>query len=247
MTWLIAGRHSLHVEAFFCRQPDEDHARFYRFLLERNGRMYGVHFALDPAGDVYLVGRLPLSSVDTAEMDRILGCVLTYSDDNFDPALAIGFASSIRREWAWRVKRGESLANLRAFARLADPEHEWAGQPGSWSGLDQPGDRLGRLAHRLPALVAARPDGLGHAVAEVLFEQPERHRLQRPGHRGDLGEHVDAVDVLLHHPLQPADLALDPAQTLEVGVLVLRVTAHAARIRSRPAHPRGSPPRWRRS
>src|ERR1039458_1279065 len=52
MTWLIAGRHSLHVEAFFCRQPDEDHARFYRFLLERNGRMYGGHFALDPAGDV---------------------------------------------------------------------------------------------------------------------------------------------------------------------------------------------------
>ena len=131
MTWLIAGRHSLHVEAFFCRQPDEDHARFYRFLLERGGRMYGVHFALDPAGDVYLVGRLPLGSVDTAEIDRILGCVLTYSDENFDPALALGFASSIRREWAWRVKRGESLANLRAFAQLADPEHDWAdGAPG---------------------------------------------------------------------------------------------------------------------
>ncbi len=130
MTWLIAGRHSLHVEAFFCRQPDENHAGFYRYLLERNGRMYGVHFALDQAGDVYLVGRLPLSSVDTAEVDRILGCVLTYSDDNFDPALAIGFASSIRREWAWRVKRGESLANLRAFARLADPEHEWARDSG---------------------------------------------------------------------------------------------------------------------
>src|SRR5712671_6779747 len=65
MTWLIAGRHSLHVEAFFCRQPDEDHARFYRFLLERNGRMYGVHFAVDERGDVYLTGRLPLASVST--------------------------------------------------------------------------------------------------------------------------------------------------------------------------------------
>ena len=128
MTWLIAGTHSLHVEAFFCRQPDENHARFYRFLLERNGRMYGVHFALDPTGDVYLVGRLPLSSVGTDEVDRILGCVLTYSDENFDPALAIGFTSSIRKEWAWRVKRGESLANLRAFARLTDPGHDWASQ-----------------------------------------------------------------------------------------------------------------------
>jgi hypothetical protein len=122
MTWLIVGAHSLHVEAFFCRQPDENHARFYRFLLERNGRMYGVHFALDPDGDVYLVGRLPLAGVSADEIDRILGCVLTYSDENFDPALAIGFASSIRREWQWRRKRGESLANLRAFARLAGPE-----------------------------------------------------------------------------------------------------------------------------
>jgi hypothetical protein len=120
MTWLIAGTHSLHVEAFFCRQPDENHAAFYRFLLERSGRMYGVHFALDPAGDVYLVGRLPLASVTTDEVDRLLGCVLSYSDDNFDQALRLGFASSIRREWAWRVKRGESLANLQAFARLAE-------------------------------------------------------------------------------------------------------------------------------
>jgi hypothetical protein len=124
MTWLIVGTHSLHVEAFFCRQPDEAHARFYRFLLERNGQMYGVHFALDQQGDVYLVGRLPLAAVTADEVDRLLGCVLSYSDENFNPALSIGFASSIRKEWAWRVKRGESLANLAAFARLAS-------QPGS--------------------------------------------------------------------------------------------------------------------
>ncbi len=120
MTWLIAGSHSLHVEAFFCRQPDENHAEFYRFLLERSSRMFGVHFALDPVGDVYLTGRLPLAAITRDEIDRLLGCVLTYSDDNFDQALMLGFASSIRREWAWRTKRGESLANLQAFARLAD-------------------------------------------------------------------------------------------------------------------------------
>jgi Putative bacterial sensory transduction regulator len=120
MTWLIVSPHSLHVEAFFCRQPDENHAQFYRFLLERNGRMYGVHFALDKTGDVYLVGRVALASVSADEIDRLLGCVLSYSDENFDQALMIGFTSSIRREWAWRRKRGESTANLRAFARLAD-------------------------------------------------------------------------------------------------------------------------------
>jgi len=126
MTWLIAGRHSLHVEAFFCRKPDENHERFYRFLLERNARSYGVHFAIDQTGDVYLVGRLPLAAAAPAEIDRILGCVLSYADENFDAALELGFASAIRREWAWRAKNGESLANLQAFARFADPD----GPPG---------------------------------------------------------------------------------------------------------------------
>jgi len=122
MTWLVVGEHSLGVEAFFCRQPDENHEAFYRFLLERNGRMYGVHFTLDETGDVYLTGRLPLSSVSADDIDRLLGCVLSYSDENFDAALELGFGSAIRREWAWRVKRGESLANRRAFARFADPD-----------------------------------------------------------------------------------------------------------------------------
>jgi Putative bacterial sensory transduction regulator len=121
MTWLVVGEHSLGVEAFFCRRPDENREAFYRFLLERNGRMYGVRFTLDPVGDVYLTGRLPLSAVSTEDIDRLLGCVLTYSDENFDAALKLGFGSAIRREWAWRVKRGESLANLQAFASFADP------------------------------------------------------------------------------------------------------------------------------
>jgi hypothetical protein len=120
MTWLIASTHSLHVEAFFCRQPDENHAEFYRFLLERSARMYGVHFALDPTGDVYLVGRLPLTAISPDEIDRLLGCVLSYSDEAFDQALMLGFASAIRKEYHWRMKRGESLANLRAFSRLTE-------------------------------------------------------------------------------------------------------------------------------
>jgi hypothetical protein len=115
MTWLTVGQHSLQIEAFFCRQPDENHADFYRFLLERNGRMYGVHFSLDRTGDVYLTGRLPLEAITADEIDRLLGCVLSYADETFDQALKLGFGSAIRREWAWRESRGESLANLRAF------------------------------------------------------------------------------------------------------------------------------------
>jgi len=120
--WLIVGQHGLLVEAFVCRQPDENHQDFYAFLLRRNAKTYAVSFALDQAGDVFLVGRLPLHAVTPDEVDRILGAVLQYADESFDTLLEIGFASSIRREWAWREKRGESTANLQAFARFASPD-----------------------------------------------------------------------------------------------------------------------------
>ncbi|MGI9092402.1 MAG: YbjN domain-containing protein [Mycobacteriales bacterium] len=121
MCWLVAGEHSLLVEAFVMRRPDENRERLHDFLLRRNGRMYGVAWSIDAAGDVFLVGRAPLHSVTAAEIDRLLGSVLTYADDTFNTLLEIGFASSIRREWAWRIDRGESVANLAAFARFADP------------------------------------------------------------------------------------------------------------------------------
>jgi hypothetical protein len=120
--WLVAGRHALLVEAFVCRKPDENVEEFYRFLLRRNARLYAVAFSIDAAGDVYLVGRLPLHGVTAEEVDRVLGSVLQYADESFDQLLEIGFAGSIRREWAWRQKNGMPTANLQAFARFAAPE-----------------------------------------------------------------------------------------------------------------------------
>ena len=123
MTWLVVGDHSLHIEAFFCRRPDENHEAFYKWLLERNARMFAVSFAVDNLGDVYLVGRLPLTSINADDLDQVLGSVLTYADEWFDTALELGFKTSIEKEWDWRVKRGESLRNLEAFAHFADPQN----------------------------------------------------------------------------------------------------------------------------
>jgi len=118
---LIVGEHALRVEAFVMRRPDENHEQLWAWLLRRNARMYGVSFSIDAAGDVYLTGRVSLKGLDEDELDRLLGSVLTYADESFDTMLEIGFGASIRREWEWRVKRGESLANLQAFKHLAPP------------------------------------------------------------------------------------------------------------------------------
>jgi hypothetical protein len=112
---LDVGKHSLAVHAFVARHPDENHERVYRWMLERNLRLYGVAFAVDHLGDIYLDGRLPLSSVSADEIDRLLGAVLTYADDSFNTLLELGFGSSIRKEWEWRLSRGESTKNLEAF------------------------------------------------------------------------------------------------------------------------------------
>ena len=116
--WLVVREHSLFVQAFVCRRPDEQHEVVYRFLLQRNARLYGVHYTLDRMGDIHLVGRVPLSAVSTAEIDRVLGQVLEAADGDFNTLLELGFASSIRREHAWRTERGESTANLKAFEHL---------------------------------------------------------------------------------------------------------------------------------
>ncbi len=109
------GKHAVEVHAFVCRKPDENFEGVYRWLLERNMKMYAVAFALDSVGDIYLDARLPLAAVVTDEIDRLLGAVLEYADGSFNTILELGFASSIRKEWQWRVSRGEPIRNLEAF------------------------------------------------------------------------------------------------------------------------------------
>jgi putative sensory transduction regulator len=130
---LVVGAHSLSVNAFVCRKPDENLEAVHRWLLERNIRLYAVSFALDHLGDVYLSGRLPLHAVTPDEVDRLLGSVLEASDTSFNVILELGFASAIRKEWAWRTSRGEPTWNLQAFRHLAPegslPDAD-AGAPG---------------------------------------------------------------------------------------------------------------------
>ena len=115
---LIVGTHSLSINAFVIRRPDDNEAAVHAWCLAKNASLYGVAFAINELHDIFLVGRLPLSAVSDREIDRLVGAVLQVSDSSFNPLLELGFANAIRREWAWRISRGESLANLEAFQHL---------------------------------------------------------------------------------------------------------------------------------
>ena len=107
ITVLLALRErTLAMESFFIRRPAENHADLYAMLLRANMRLYGVRFALDDIGDVYLTARIPVEAVTDEELDRILGAILVTSDEMFMPAIEIGFASYLERDMAWRAAQG---------------------------------------------------------------------------------------------------------------------------------------------
>ncbi len=104
---LAVGDRTLRVESFFMRAPEEQRERLYRDLLLRQATSYVLRFTLDEAGDVFLIGQLPLRAVTPEEVDRIVGTVLDVADTAYLPAVEIGFASSIAAEKAWRARLAE--------------------------------------------------------------------------------------------------------------------------------------------
>jgi len=110
------------VSAFVVRNPDENHEEFYRHLLRRNLRMPGLAYAIDTSGDVYVKGEIPTAAVDAAYLDQLLGVVLDAADTPFNELLVLGFLTSMRKEWAWRISRGESTRNLDAFRHLLEDQ-----------------------------------------------------------------------------------------------------------------------------
>lgn len=112
---VVLGERELSLSAFVIRHPDENHAEFFRYLLRHNLRTPGLAYAVDTSDDVFVVGRLPLRACTPDAVDRLLGVVLEAADASFNELLLLGFVTSMRREWAWRVARGESLANLESF------------------------------------------------------------------------------------------------------------------------------------
>ena len=117
---MVVGEHSMSLSAFVVRNPDENHEAVYAHLLRRNLKLPGLAYGIDGSGDVYVTGRVPLQGVDAAYLDQIFGVVLEAADGAFNELLAMGFLESMKKEWAWRISRGEPTRNLEAFRHLLE-------------------------------------------------------------------------------------------------------------------------------
>lgn len=121
---LLVRDRTTSVSAFVIRNPDENHEEFYRTLLRKNLRLTGIAYAIDTDGDVYVRGELQTETVDEVRLDQLFGVILAAADSAFNELLAIGFLSSMKKEWAWRVSRGEPTKNLEAFRHLLDGDSD---------------------------------------------------------------------------------------------------------------------------
>jgi hypothetical protein len=144
---LVVGDATTSVMAFVIRNPDENHEAFYRHLLRKNLRLTGIGYAIDADGDVYVRGELPTEAVDDDRLDRLFGVILAAADQTFNELLTIGFLTSMKKEWAWRISRGESTRNLEAFRHLLEDGPRREDRPSASEG--GPEGRFGPSDHGL--------------------------------------------------------------------------------------------------
>lgn len=98
------------------------------------------------------------------------------------------------------------------------------------SGTEKQSYRVHCFGHLVIRFGAALVDRGRDAMTQVVIHQPDCDPLQRLRRSGNLGQHVDAVPIVLDHPSDPTNLTLDPFQTLEEQFLVGFVPSHASTI-----------------
>ena len=94
--WLTLREYTLHYESYFMPGPEENVEALWEYLLRLNMRLFGMRFAIGEEEAVYLVGQMPMRSVDEDELDRIVGAVFAYTEQYFRPAMRIGYAAKFR-------------------------------------------------------------------------------------------------------------------------------------------------------
>ena len=187
---LDVGAHALGVHAFVCRNPDENHARVYRWLLERNLRMYAVVVRRRPRRRHLPRGPAAAGPVSDEELDRVLGSVLANADESFNAILELGFASSIRKEWEWRISRGRVHAQPRGVPRLARGRATLAAVEEGLAPVEPVAASACAASSARPTIASAPPTKVSDGGTSLIVSHATR--VAMPGTRNVVSESAPA-------------------------------------------------------
>lgn len=84
--WFEVGDRTVGIEAGVIPEPRFRAEQTYHQCLRRNLRTRRMHFAVDPQGEVVMVGRIPVAELSAEELELVLGEVWELIEVSF-PAL----------------------------------------------------------------------------------------------------------------------------------------------------------------
>jgi Putative bacterial sensory transduction regulator len=96
--WLTLGQRTLRYETYVMPAPLDNAEQLYELALRANAKLVGAHFAIGVEDAVFLVGELPLRTLDEAELDRIVGSLYAYVERHFPAMIRLGYARHFRND-----------------------------------------------------------------------------------------------------------------------------------------------------
>lgn len=95
--WFSLRQRTVHVETEVMPAPEENREALYRFMLVKNAELRELHLAIGPEDGIYLVTEVPINEVTVERLDELVGAAVTYVDEIFPTAMAMGLPSLYRR------------------------------------------------------------------------------------------------------------------------------------------------------
>jgi hypothetical protein len=95
--WLSLRQRTVHVETEVTPAPEEHREELYRYMLVKNAELRELHLAIGPEDGIYLVAQIPILELTIERLDEVVGATLTYVDEIYPTAMAMGLPSLYRR------------------------------------------------------------------------------------------------------------------------------------------------------
>lgn len=95
--WLSLRQRTVHVETEVTPAPEENRATLYRYLLVKNAELRELHLAIGPEDGIYLMTQIPILELTKERLDEVVGATLTYVEEIYPTAMAMGLPSLYRR------------------------------------------------------------------------------------------------------------------------------------------------------